>query len=363
MIGKMGGHLARSNCDFDTEKFVECATNGLEKLELKERSNQIADALGSTLGADYQAACQTLVDSLHPIEDANLSDLNMDDQGIRGWAIMPMGEYIAQHGLNDIDLSLNVLEQFTKRFTAEFAIRPFFINAPKKTLVKAILWSKDSNFHLRRLASEGSRPRLPWGLRLQAFVDDPAPLLPLLENLKDDEEEYVRRSVANNLNDIAKDHPKTVAGIAKSWMKNAGKDRQRLVKHACRTLIKDGHQPTLAALGYGPPNAKVADFQIVSPSIRLGESLEFKLEIRSLSDHTQPLIVDFIIHHRKANGETSPKVFKWKNIDLKANKTVKLTKKHPMKPITTRTYYAGEHFLEIQINGVSFGRLPIDLSL
>ena len=335
----------------------------MDQLELKERSNQITLALEKTLGDDFAIACRTMVEALHPVEDAHLGDLEISEEGIRGWAIMPMGEYIARRGMNYVKLSLETLGHFTKRFSAEFAIRPFFINAPAVTLIQALDWSKASNFHLRRLASEGSRPRLPWGLRLHEYVTDPCPILPILENLKDDEEEYVRRSVANNLNDIAKDHPDLVASIAANWMKNAGNNRQRLVKHACRSLIKSGHKPTLEALGYGAPDIKLTEFQISSNSINLGDSLEFEIEIQSTAKNDQPLIIDFIIHHRKANGGNSPKTFKWKNIDLKPGKSVKLAKKHPVKPITTRTYYAGKHQLEIQINGTSFGQLPFELNL
>ena len=363
LIKLMGRNLSRANSNFEENRFVERATDGLDQLELKERSNQITLALEKTLGDNFVVACRTLVDALHPVEDAHLGDLEISDDGIRGWAIMPMGEYIARQGMNDVEQSLEVLGHFTKRFSAEFAIRPFFINAPETTLEKALQWSKDNNFHLRRLASEGSRPRLPWGLRLHEYVLSPAPLLPILDNLKDDSEEYVRRSVANNLNDIAKDHPDLVASIAAKWMKNAGTNRQRLVKHACRSLIKSGHQPTLEALGYGAPEIELTQFQLTSNMINLGESLEFGIEIQSSSTSDQPLIVDFVIHHLKASGETSPKTFKWRNIDLKTGELVKLKKKHPMKPITTRTYYAGEHLLEIQINGTSFGKLPFELNL
>jgi len=361
MIAQMGGHLARSNPDFDVQAFTHKAIKGLDPLELKERSNHIRDALKQTLPGDFKRACETMIGSLHPIDDREKGN-EMDGEGVAGWSIMPMAEFVAERGLDDIDTSFATLKELTKRFTAEFAIRPFFIHAPTETLDTFKTWSKDPNLHLRRLASEGSRPRLPWGLRLQAFVEDPEPILPILETLKDDTEEYVRRSVANNLNDIAKDHPDLVAEIAKAWLKDASKDRTRLVKHACRSLIKEGHKGTLEALGYGPVKIAV-DLDLKTKKIRMGEPLEFSARLTSQAKTIQPLIIDYVLHHRKANGQTSPKVFKWKVAEIKPGQTLNLSKKHPIKPITTRVYYEGAQGVEVQVNGQSYGKAEFDLSL
>lgn len=363
MIAQMSDHLNRVNPDFDSKEFTRLACDKLDQLELKQRSEQITQALKATLDSDFKTACATLLKALHPVDDAELSEMNMDAQGIRGWPIMPMGDFVAQSGLDDVETSLDTLAELTKRFSAEFAIRPFFIHAEKQTLEQAHQWAEHPNVHIRRLASEGSRPKLPWGLRLQSFVDDPAPLLPLLEKLRDDSEEYVRRSVANNINDIAKDHPDLVAQIATDWLSGANRNRERLVKHACRSLIKDGHQPTLKALGYGPASIELPRFTLTPDKISLGESVSFEIEIKSTSKKVQPLIVDFLVHHQKANGSLSAKTFKWKNLDLGAGKSVTLKKTHPMKPVTTRTYYAGLHRLEIQINGISYGMKDFDLEI
>ena len=194
-------------------------------------------------------------------------------------------------------------------------------------------------------------------------MKDPTPLIGLLEKLKDDREEYVRRSVANNLNDIAKDHPDAVAAIAAKWLTDASADRRRLVKHACRSLIKNGHKPTLEALGYSTPEIVIDRLELKTQQVKLGGMLEFEVVITSTAEKTQPLIVDFVIHHRKANGGTSPKTFKWKILDLAPGKTLKIAKKHSMKHVTTRTYHAGDHGLELQINGESFGRQDFEFSL
>lgn len=363
MITLMAAHLKNADPTFNSDLFVAKATDNLDALELKQRSTHICHALEATLAADYRTNCQTMLNALHPLSDIDLSQTTMDTGGIRGWAIMPMGDFVARSGLVDFEFSLGVLKEFTKRFSAEFAIRDFFITDANRTLKIVQTWTDDPNYHVRRLASEGSRPRLPWAKGLPEFAIDPTPLIPLLDALKDDPTEYVRRSVANNLNDIAKDHPDLVAKTVTKWMKGANKDRHRLLKHACRTLIKQGHKPTLQAFGYTKPNVSLQHINLHTPQLKLGNHLEFSISLTSNSNQTQPLIIDFIIHHQKSNGTTSPKVFKWKTLELPAGKTLNMTKKHMMKPITTRVYYAGLHHLEIQINGDSFGRVDFELTL
>ncbi len=165
---------------------------------------------------------------------------------------MPMAHYVGLRGHDHFDLSMTLLKAFTKRFSSEFGIRFFLLDDPEQTLSVLKQWTKDEDKHVRRLVSEGSRPRLPWAMRLPLFIKDPAPVIVLLELLKDDNDEYVRRSVANNLNDIAKDHPSVVADIAGQWMQGADKQRQQLIRHACRTLIKQGNKKVLRVFGFKP---------------------------------------------------------------------------------------------------------------
>lgn len=363
MIRLMAVHLHRADSNFDGDQFVALATRKLTRLELKERSNQIRSALVATLPSNYRQACKLLRAALHPGKNFSLSDMDTDEQGIRGWAIMPIADYIALEGLSDFDFSMGMLKRLTKLSSSEFAVRAFIQSDQERALQHVQKWATDNNLHVRRLASEGIRPRLPWGVRLQQLVIDPAPILPILETLKNDQEEYVRRSVANNLNDIAKDHPAVVAKIAQQWLKGADNNRTRLVKHACRTLVKQGHKPTLKALGFSTPNIELNTLTIHTPNVVLGDYLEFEFELSSLAKKTQSLIIDYIVHHRKSSGETSPKVFKLKTISLSPAEKKCIVKKHPIKPITTRTYYAGVHWLEIQVNGDSFGRKKFTLSL
>ena len=363
LISLMGMHLERVDPRFQRKRFTRLASRQLDSLELKERSNQIRSALERTLSRNFREACEHLLATLHKGPDFDLSDMGSDEHGIRGLGIMPMADFVAARGLDDFDFSMGVLRDMTKLSSSEFAVRPFLLHDPERALSHVEAWTQDKNQHVRRLASEGCRPRLPWGMRLRPFVEDPSPILPILESLKDDSAEYVRRSVANNLNDISKDHPNIVSGIAEWWLDGASTNRKRLVNHACRSLIKSGHKPTLKALGYRKPKLRVLSFDVHTQTVTLGDRLAFSLELVSESASPQPIIVDFIVHHRKSNGSLSPKVFKLKTLTLPAGQSVQISKNHPMKPITTRAYYAGQHALEVQINGESVGQLVFELSV
>ncbi|WP_218044797.1 DNA alkylation repair protein [Kiloniella majae] len=360
-ISKMAEHLGARQCGFDQEGFVTFATEGLSELELKQRSERITEALYEFLPDDFCHAAEILLAILHPDENISISDQGTSDKGVSGWLVMPMCHYVALHGTEHFHLSMELLKEMTKRSSSEFAIRYFLLSAPEETMAEILTWADDENYHVRRLASEGSRPRLPWAMQLPDFIKDPAPLLPLLEKLRDDPEEYVRRSVANNLNDIAKDHPDLVADIARKWMKGASKERQKLVRHACRTLIKSGHKKCLEALGYKDAQVELVDFNVLTPSVTFGKGLEFEVTMASECDEDQALILDFVVHHRKANGDTSPKVFKWKTFNLAAGERHNASKRHSIKPITTRKYYPGLHQVEIIANGKSLGVRDFEL--
>ncbi len=354
-IRSMAAHFERVAPGFDRTGFITYATEGLECLELKARSNRIVDAMEEYLPDNFPAAADVLVASLAPRAELADGELVNGDSvnGIRGWLIMPVADYVARRGQTHLALSLDVLKEMTSRFSSEFAIRPFLHSQTEATLEIISQWVADDDEHVRRLVSEGTRPRLPWGMRLSGFVSDPEPLLPLLDRLKDDPSEYVRRSVANNLNDVAKDHADWVVDIARDWLQEASNARQRLVRHALRTLIKAGHPGALQVLGYGPAELKIRRFDIQQAQVMLGGAVEFDLELESSSEREQPLIIDYALHHRRADGKTMAKVFKWKTLTLDGGAYFHGTKRHSMKPITTRRYYAGEHTVEILVNGQS----------
>jgi 3-methyladenine DNA glycosylase AlkC len=361
VIHAMALHLNNQWPGFDATGFEAAAFKNLNKLELKARSEQITQAMIQYLPGDFEKSATIILSTLGPELEDNVSAGTVDDNGIAGWAIMPMTHYVGLRGHDHFDLSMTLLKEMTKRSSSEFAIRFFILESPNKTLSVLKGWATDNNQHVRRLVSEGTRPRLPWAMRLPDFIKDPSPVIELLEILKDDETEYVRRSVANNLNDIAKDHPNVVTDIAAQWMKDASQERKKLIRHACRTLIKNGNKKALKVLGYGKPRITCTSIDILTPQVVFGDALQFVLSISSESNQEQALMIDYIIHHRKANGSTSPKVFKWRALTLPANNELISTKKHAIKNITTRVYYPGVHTVEVMVNGVSQGTADFTL--
>ncbi len=363
IISGMGDHFLKAWPDFDRTAFIRAATDNLDALELKARSEQITKAMREYLPDDFVHAGQIMRSSLTPEDGSDLSNIPVNTKGISGWAVMPMAHYVGLWGMQDFKLSMMLLKEMTIRSSSEFGIRFFLIEKQEETLAVLMEWTNDNNEHVRRLVSEGSRPRLPWAMRLAAFMENPEHILPLLEALKDDPSEYVRRSVANNLNDIAKDHPDRVAEIAEKWLSAASKNRQRLVRHACRSLIKQGHPATLKALGYNPPKVKLEGLNLKAPTVTFGDALVFEMALSSEATEDQALIIDYIIHHQKANGRTTPKVFKWKVLTLSAGSTHRAKKKHPFKQITTRIYYPGLHKIEIVVNGAVQGGAEFELEM
>ena len=360
VIETLGDILLRVYPEFERAAYVKAAVRGLHELELKQRVVQVANALDETLPKGFEDLCSILVASLHPSEDTAREEIEFSKDGACGWAVWPLTELVAMRGLNNPELALSTLYEMTKRSTAEFDVRPFLDQHTEVALAVFKDWAMDPNRHVRRLASEGSRPRLPWGMRLQKFIDAPDLILPILEALKDDPEEYVRRSVANNLNDIAKDHPDMVAGIAAAWLKNASRDRQRLVKHACRTLIKQGHPGVLEAFGYRTVEPTQVQLTVVTPVVQYGDALSFSFSMEGLPEGGN-LMIDYAIHFVKANGSRAAKVFKWKDMQAISKTTLHAERRHAIKPITTRKYYPGSHLLEIFVNGVSVAQADFDL--
>jgi hypothetical protein len=207
---------------------------------------------------------------------------------------------------------------------------------------------------VRRMVSEGTRPRLPWAARLRRFQEDPAPVIALLEALRDDPEEFVRRSVANNLNDIGKDHPDILIDVARRWMVDASPERRRLIRHALRSLVKQGHLQALDILGYGQAAAiEVARAGISPRRARKGEAVAIQFGIRSTSRRPQRILVDLRVHYAKANGKTSPKVFKLRALDLAAGETASFSKRLSLADLTTRKHHPGTHRIDALINGTA----------
>ncbi|MFT5432331.1 MAG: 3-methyladenine DNA glycosylase AlkC [Myxococcota bacterium] len=363
VIANAGGHLKRVWPGFDEPGFVSESTDGLDALELKARSNHIAAVLAQHLPDDWSQAVEILVASLGTPHDPDSKEKTPDDgAGITGFMVMAMCETVVLRGMKHHPESMHALHALTQRFSSEFAIRPFLIEHPEATLATLDKWVTDPSLHVRRLVSEGTRPRLPWGIQLRAFVADPTPAIALLERLKDDDSEYVRRSVANHLGDIAKDHPKLAVEVASAWMDLGSRRRVKLVKHGLRWLIKQGDKGALTVLGFG--EASVTATLTVNPlSAVVGGALELCAEVTSTATTSQALLIDYAVHHVKSDGKRTPKVFKWKTATPGPDETTSLKKKHSFKPVTTRRYYAGTHAIELLVNGASVALVEFQLSL
>ena len=354
-------HLARVHAPFDRARFERLASAGLDTLELKARAMHLCAALEATLPAEFASAAAVLQAALAPpLPDDSLSghDPNV---GVAGWALWPVGEFTARRGLAQPQRALELLHAITQRFTAEFAIRPFLVAHPELTLATLQRWSTDPSAHVRRLVSEGSRPRLPWGLQLKALVDDPSPTLPLLRVLQDDPSEYVRRSTANHLNDIAKDHPDVVAAWVEQHLPGASAERRALLRHASRTLIKRGHARTLQAWGLGGALRGEATLVLSPRRANIGGELTLEITLRSRARSAQPLAIDYAWFRRLADGSLAPKVFKGWTIELAPGERRTLTKRHSLRPVTTRRDHPGEHAIELRINGRAVARKTFTL--
>lgn len=341
LVGDMADRIAGNAPSFDKGHFVALATTGLPALELMERSALIRDALFATLPDDFPEAAAILKASLPAAGKPGLS----------GWMLLPVNQFIAARGPDHFELGLDLLKALTPHFTAEYGIRPFIHRDQQRALAIISGWVGDSDRHVRRLASEGTRPRLPWAMRLPQLVKDPAPILPILTALMDDPEDYVRRSVANSLNDIAKDHPDLVAAFIGGHIESASPERRWLLKHASRTLLKKGHARALANFGFGAAASLACELRLAKDEVLFGEGLDFEIHVTNAGDTTQSLMIDYAIHHVKADGSLSPKVFKCKTITLAPGQSHAIERRHAMRPITTRRYYAGEHRIAILVNG------------
>lgn len=357
-ISQISQALAMCLTDFPQQQFIQQARSGLNELELKQRVDHLIAVLADYLPADFADAADVLIS----VKEHWLRLTPTDSSG--SFSAWPLVAYVSVYGLNQPEIALNVLKNLTPLFSAEFALRSFIIQHFDITYQYLLRWSSDSDEHVRRLASEGSRPRLPWGKRLTQFCDNPAPIFPILEHLKDDDSLYIRRSVANNLNDIAKDHPAQVLRLCQSWSVGASVERQWLIRHALRSLVKSGYPEAFVLLGYSSnPQITIPIFKLIDSNVMLGNHLEIETVLESEAVETQKLVIDYRIYHVKANGSRTSKVFKWKNITLHGQQTVALRKSHPFKLITTRKYYAGTHLVELLINGVIYASAEFDLRL
>jgi 3-methyladenine DNA glycosylase AlkC len=312
------------------------------------------------------------------VESATQPHEHKASGGMSAFLYMPHLFFVSQHGLEHFEESMQAQYALTQLFTAEFSVRAYLEKHPERTLALLRQWTKDPSEHVRRLVSEGTRPRLPWAPRLRAFQKDPRPVIELLELLKDDPSLYVRRSVANNLNDIGKDHPDLLVATAKRWLKNATAERRWIVNHALRSAIKRADAGALGALGYGGrAEVSVRDAKITPARPKIGGGVTIAFTLVNKLGKRQKVMADFVVHFVKARG-TGAKTFKMKAVDLAARGTgaktfkmkaltlaprahVTISKKIGLKQLTTRKHYPGVHEVEALLNGrrVALGRFTL----
>ena len=350
-IARLAAAIQAVEPTFDSRAFVKQATTGLAPLELKARIDHVSAALAAHLPPSFPTAARILSKAIpEPTPDLTM------------WEAWPATTYVEYHGLEHPAEALDALAVLTRYASAEFAIRPYVEQHPELTWPRLQEWTRSSDLHLRRLASEGTRPRLPWGRQLPSLRRDPTPSLALLDRLRDDPEAHVRRSVANHLNDVAKDHPDLAIATARRWLASPSEHTERVVRHALRSLIKSGHPEALALLGSAPDvRLGVVDLAVHTPVVTLGEALHFSFTLASTADEPIRAVIDYVIYHRRANGALTPKVFKLSTRTLAPNSREPMSRHHPMRPITTRRYYVGEHRLEVQVNGLALAAATFEL--
>ena len=341
--GYLSGLFSDAESAFDGPAFQNAVISRLPELELKERMVWIATCLQQALPGDLSTVAPVILRALPPPLDPDKSD---DDFG--DFIFAPLGEWVVAVGLDHPDVALDVLEELTQRFSMEWAIRPFLNAHPDLVMARMQEWCGHSSYHVRRLVSEGTRPRLPWGQAVGLALSDP---LPLLDRLQGDSTRYVTRSVANHLNDITKKEPDLVLDRLQAWEKSGQQDAKELqwmTGHALRGLVKSGHPRAMKVLGFDPDADIKAEVQVNAPA-RIGEALEFEVALTGSDDH--PVLVDYIIHFQRPGGKVSPKVHKLKQTALKEGKLA-LRKKHKLKgDATTFRLMPGPHRLEVQVNG------------
>lgn len=353
VVKKIAAGISKHDSEFKKNSFLKLI-HELAPLELKARVLLITKYLNTHLKHDYPTNLKILMKT-------------MDEEEMNGFELWPFSEYISQFGLDHFDESMKAMYKLTQNFTAEFAIRPYLVKSHHKVFKYFNKWVNDKNVHIRRWISEGLRPLLPWGQKLPLFIMDPTHTIIFLDKLKFDEELYVRKSVANHLNDISKNHPQVVIEVLRMWSKDCPSQHedkiQWITRHALRTLIKKGHPGALKLMGAAEALVKVSAFKTDKKKYNLHDHLSFSFTIQSQSSKLQKLIIDYSIDFVKANGKKGKKVFKLKTVELKKNESLDFKKKHSLKPITTMKFYSGVHHLAIQINGKKMGEIEFKLEV
>jgi 3-methyladenine DNA glycosylase AlkC len=330
---------------FDRKKFAqEIFNRDWKSKELKQRMRHTTTVLHQFMHKDFEKAAKQIESITIELQQSKTSENTF------GFMFLP--DYIEIYGVNHFKPSIKAMELVTQFVSCEFAVRPFILKHKEAMMQQMVVWSKHKNHHVRRLASEGSRPRLPWAMGIPEFKKNPKQILPLLENLKNDPSEYVRRSVANDLNDIAKDHPTLVIEIANKWS-GISKETNALLKHGSRTLLKQGNTEILKHFGLSNNRKlELSEFLVKTPKVKIGKDLLFSFKVKNSSNKEQLIRLEYAVYYRLKNGKLSKKVFKISERIFKAQEKANISKKQSFKIITTKKFYTGKHELSIILNGI-----------
>jgi len=340
-VRHIAAELSAVSPAFDKKRFLRESLATLDALTLMERLRHVSERLHAALPVSYKSAVGTLRKLAPRLNNK--------------FVTMVLPEFVALYGAHDFATSMEALQFFTRFGSAEFAVRHFLRRDLAQTLAVMERWSKDDDEHVRRLASEGSRPRLPWSFRLEPLILDPAPVARILDNLKTDPSLYVRKSVANHLNDITKDHPAWVLERVRGWPLDDVRTSW-IVRHALRTLIKKGDREALAVIGAGDEAAvELSQLSVKPNKIRLGDTITLSFALSSTSDKAQKLVVDYAVHYVRP-GRTTRKVFKLKTLSMAPGAHELFSRRQTIVDFTTRTHHAGRHEVEVLVNGEVLGR-------
>ncbi|MRX40717.1 DNA alkylation repair protein [Flavobacterium sp. LC2016-23] len=350
---KFSHAVAEVHPAFQKQKFIDTIYEGdFAQKEWKDRMKHTTVVLHQFMPENFPEAVSLIDKIIENLKKNQFTEGNL--------AFIFFADYIEMYGLDDFKTSATAFVSITQFISCEFAVRPFILKYKEKMIEEMVKWSLHQNHHVRRLASEGSRPRLPWAMAIPYLKKDPASILPILENLKNDPSEYVRRSVANNLNDIAKDNPQTVLEIAAQW-KGFSKETDAIIKHGSRTLLKQGHPEILSHYGLESSNIELSDFEITTPVVKTGEALQFQFHLRNLNKEPKTVRLEYAVYYKKAKGHLAKKVFKISEKTYQPDQFVKVERSQSFRIITTRVFHTGIHELSIIINGTESEPLRFEL--
>jgi 3-methyladenine DNA glycosylase AlkC len=347
-VTRLGEALHSAETTFNSDQFTRCVHSAeWAEMALKQKMRHVTQCLHANLPDDYPTA---------------LNLLRQVAPHFSGFNAMVFPDFVDCYGLDHWEISMDALAFFTPLCSSEFAVRPFIAQDAERAMPFLYRWADDENEHLRRLASEGSRPRLPWAMALPQFKADPTPILPILEKLKDDASEYVRRSVANNLNDISKDNPGIVLDIATRWLGHSPRT-DWVVKHACRTLLKAGNTQALILFGFtDPAHVTVTGLQLENRQPHIGDSTRFSFDLHIAGAEASLLRLEYAIDFVKKRGNLSRKVFHLRETTFAPGDHT-ISRKLSFANLSTRTHYPGEHHLAILVNGVAKASIAFELAV